>query len=167
MLGGNRSLVTDVVLELRPCVLQHSADLDRSRLLFALDADQKVSAGVPPSAFTRRFQAHVAVVEQPHLIGEQRRDSVDVLAKIGDDPQPDLVGDLGQRVGEESAAVGGACGLGRERLDALGTRSDAEVVDARVVQKRRHQLAVVRGGGDQGGSAGLVVRDGRPYGSRN
>ena len=94
MFGGNRTLVADVVLELRPRVLQHGADLDRRRLLLAFHADQQVPAGVTPPALARRLQAHVAVVEQPHLVGEQRGDRVDVLAQIGDDPQPDLVGDL-------------------------------------------------------------------------
>ena len=89
VLGGNRTLVADVVLELGPRVLQHGADLDRRRLLFALDADQQVPAGITPPAFARGLQTHVAVVEQPHLVGEQSRDRVDVLAQIGDDPQPD------------------------------------------------------------------------------
>ena len=123
MLGGNRTLVADVVLELRPRVLQHGADLDRRGLLFALDADQQVPARIAPAAFARGLQTHVAVVEQPHLVGEQRRDRVDVVAQIGDDPQPDLVGDLHQGVAEESLAVDGPFGLGRERFDALGSRA--------------------------------------------
>ena len=159
--GGNRTLVADVVLELRPCVLQHGAHLDRRGLLFASDADEQVPAGIAPPALACGLQPHVAVVEQSHLVGEQRRHRVDVLAQIGDDPQPDLVGDLDQRVAEESPTVDDPLGLGGERLDALGARRDAEVVDAGVVQKRRHQLEVVLGGGYQGGPSGLVVGDGR------
>ena len=102
--GGNRTLVTDIVLELRPCVLQHRAHLDGRRLLFALHADQQMPAGIAPPAFARGLQPHVPIVEQTHLVGQQRRDRVDVLAQVGDDPQADLVGDLHQRVAEESAA---------------------------------------------------------------
>ena len=66
---GDGALVADVVLELRPRVLQDCPHLDGRGLLLALDGDEQVPARITPAALARRLQTHVAVVEQPHLVG--------------------------------------------------------------------------------------------------
>ena len=77
-------------------------------------------AGVAEPALAGGLLPHVAVVEHPQLVAEQVGDRGDVAAHVGDDPHPDLVGDLGSGSGKAGAAVDGPAGLGGERLDALG-----------------------------------------------
>ncbi len=160
VLLGDRPLVADVVLELRPRVLQDRAHLNRRGLLLALDADQQVPARVAPAALAGGLLTHVAVVEQLHLVGQQVGDGRDVVAQERDHAQADLVGDLRERIGEEPLAVDAAVRLLGERRHALGSRRHAEVVDARVVEQRRHQLEVVVGGGEQARAPLREQRDG-------
>jgi len=52
-------------------------------LLLALHPDQQVPARVAPTAFARGLETHVSVLEQPHLVGEQPGDRVDVGPQVG------------------------------------------------------------------------------------
>ena len=147
VLVRHRALVADVVLELRPRVLQHRADLHLRRvpahqlvggmpLARGVEADQQVPAGVAEPALLRGLLAHVAVVVHDHLVAQQLGHGRDVAVHVGDHPDADRVGDLAQRVGVEGYAVAGAARLLRERRDRLGPAGDAEVVDAGVVEDR-------------------------------
>ena len=150
MLLGDGPLVADRVLELGPGVLEDRADLHlrapaaerlvgRRRAAGRVDRHEQVPAGVAEPALARGLLPHVAVVEHPQLVAEQVRHRGDVAVQVGDHPDPDLVGDLLQRVGVERAAVDRAVGLRRERGDALRPSGHAEVVDAGVVEQGGHQ----------------------------
>ena len=165
---GDVALVADVVLELRPRVLQHGPHLDagavslQGRELGAGQGlDQQVPAGVAEAPRPRGLLAQVAVVEDGELVVEHLRDGRDVAVDVGDDADADLVGDLLQRVRVERAAALGAVGLRRERRDALGAAGDAEVVDAGVVEQHLDERDVRLGGGGEL-RAGAPHRRGRP-----
>src|SRR4029079_7756268 len=97
-------------------VLQDGAHLDRrapavqvvvhGRVGLGAGGDEQVSAGVSPAAVGGGLLPHVAVVEEGELVGQQVGDGVDVVAQVGDHPDPDLVGDLGERVGVRRTALG-------------------------------------------------------------
>ena len=94
VLLGNGALVADVVLELRPRVLQHGAHLDlRERAAVLRVGDLEVPAGVAEPALARGLLAEVAVVEHGQLAAEHVGDRGDVAAHVGDHPDADLVGD--------------------------------------------------------------------------
>ena len=68
-----------------------------------VQSDHQVPTGVAEPALARGLLAPVAVVVHEHLLGQNVGDGVDVVAYVGDHPDAELVGDLGQRVGVEPA----------------------------------------------------------------
>ena len=62
-------------------------------------------AGVAEPALAGGLPAHVPVVLDDDLVGQQLGDGGDVAEHVGDDPDPDLVGDVAQRVGVQQLAV--------------------------------------------------------------
>ena len=99
------------MLELRPRVLQHGADLHLGAHAARWPSnsgcaartgsrrDLQVPAGVAEPTFAGGLSAHVAVLEHGELVGEQVGHGGDVAEHVGDHADADLVGDLGQRVG--------------------------------------------------------------------
>ena len=106
-------------------------------MLTRVQRHQQVPARVTEPAGAGGLAAHVSIVEHRELVGQQLGDSVDVTADVGDDPNPDLVGDVPHRVGMRPGAVALAGGLGGERRDGLGPAGDGQIVDARVVEDAR------------------------------
>ncbi len=158
VLGRHRALVADVVLELRPRVLEHGPDLHR-RPAAVVEADQQVAAGVAEPALARGLLAQVTVVVHDDLVAEQLGDSGDIAVHVGDDPDADLVGDVAQRVGIERLTVEGAGSLLGEARHALGAPADAQVVDAGLVEDRGDQRDRPLTGLDQRRLPGGVLLD--------
>ena len=137
VLGRDRALVADVVLELGPGVLQHGAELHLHDP--ALDLHLQVPAGVAEPALAGGQLPEVAVVEHRQLLGEQRGHGLDVVADVGDHPDAELVADVAQRVGVERPSGLGPGRLLGERRDALARPVDGQVVDAGLVEDRGQQ----------------------------
>ena len=127
MLVGDVALVADVVLELRPGVLEHGADLHlrdpaaQTRvaglaLAGRVERDQQVPAGVAEAALARGLVAHVAVVVTTTWSPSRSATARDVAVDVGDHADADLVGDLAQRVGVDRHPVDRPAGLVGERL---------------------------------------------------
>ena len=159
VLVRHRALVADVVLELRPRVLQHRADLHlrrvpahqlvgRMALACGIEADQQVPAGVAEPSLLRGLLAHVAVVVDDHLVAQQVGHGRHVAVHVGDHADADRVGDLAERVGVEGYAVAGPPRLLRERRHGLRPAGDAQVVDAGVVEDAGHQREELLAGSD-------------------
>ena len=119
-----------------------------------------VPARVPEATLSRGVPTHVAVLEDGELVGvgEELGDRDDIAVDIGDDPDPDLVGDLAQRVGMHGAPVPLTVRLGREGAHRLGPSGHAEVVEAGLVEHPRDELD--EGGGDRL-EAGAGLGEGR------
>ena len=101
----------------------------------------EVPAGVPEAAFAGGLAPHVAVAEQRELLGQEVDDGDDVAEHVGDHPNADLVGDVGQGVGEHQRRPPSVRSrLGRERIRRLRPAGHRQVVDPRVVEHRRHQV---------------------------
>ena len=94
VLLGDGALVAHVVLELRPRVLEDRAHLHRGAVapdgvvcrghaLDGVDRHEQVAARVAEPALAGGLAAHVAVVEDAELVGEQAGDGVDVAVQVG------------------------------------------------------------------------------------
>ena len=137
------------------------------RLVLAggVEADEQVPAGVAEAALARGLPTHVAVVVDDDLVVEQVGHGLDVAVHVGDHPDPDLVGDLAQRVGERRRAVDRAGGLGRERRHRLRAAGHAQVVDAGVVEDRGHQRTNWSAASRSAGCCSAYSRTAEPPGS--
>ena len=142
-------------------MLQHRPELHRGatqglvcRGLPLVTRHEEMATGITEATLARGLEAHVPVLEDGELLGEQLRNGDDVALDVGDHAHADLVGDLAQGVDVLTSGLEPQRLPGKRR-DALRTALDGQIVDARLIDEfaqgahegvaRAHQLRVQLG----------------------